>query len=80
MSGHPAKDRIVSREVAKLHRFTTLATIDGYDVIDGNGRPVDHRDSLASANGVAYKLNQAAMAGPDALIAALGGGKRRAAA
>ena len=58
-------------------RFTTLPTIDGFDVVDDHtGRPVDHRSSLASANGVAYKLNSAMLAGTDALCAALGARKQ----
>ena len=43
---------------ARPRPFTTLPTIDGYDVIASDtGRPVDHRDTLREANGVAYRLN-----------------------
>lgn len=54
-------------------RFGTLATIDGgYDVIAlDTGRPVAHRDSLASANGVAQTLNAAGMGGGRALAKVL---------
>jgi len=46
-------------------RFTVLSCIDGYDVIDeATGHPVDHRDTLRSANGVAYVLNGATQATP----------------
>lgn len=49
--------------------FGVLPTIDGFDVIAlDSGRPVDHRDTRQSANGVAYKLNNAAQNGPRALI------------
>jgi hypothetical protein len=59
-------------------RFSTLATIDGrYEVVDGDGRTVDIRDSRAQANGVAFKLNNAVAAGPSALVAALGGSRPR---
>lgn len=52
--------------------FTTLPTIDGFDVIDAaTGHPVDHRDTLKSATGRAYSLNGAAMNGPRALARAL---------
>lgn len=52
--------------------FTILRTIDGWDVIDENtGRPVDHRATPQSANGVAFKLNNAMREGPRALARAL---------
>ena len=54
--------------------FDTLATIDGYDVVDERGYAVAHRDTRASANGVAYVLNNAAKAGPKALASALSRG------
>lgn len=41
-------------------RFSTLPTIaGGAEVIDLDGRPVAHRDSLASATGTAYRYNLA---------------------
>lgn len=53
--------------------FGTLPTIDGYDVIAlDTGRQVAHRDTLASANGTAQKLNNAFQAGPKAFAAAMG--------
>jgi hypothetical protein len=74
-----ARDRIIDREVAKLtarpspQKFGILATIDGHDVIDNvSGRQVAHRDTAASANGVAQVLNAAAMKGSRALTRALG--------
>jgi hypothetical protein len=57
----------------EFKRFEPLATIDGYDVIDStSGRPVDHRPTLRAANGVAFKLNNAAAHSPRALLTALG--------
>lgn len=54
-------------------RFSTLPTIDGYDVVcDMTGHTVAHRDSLRSANGVCQRLNQATLGGPKAIIRALG--------
>lgn len=45
-------------------RFSILPTLDGFDVIDdATGRPVDHRDTARSANGVAFSLNDAARHG-----------------
>jgi hypothetical protein len=39
-------------------KFTTLQTIDGYDVVDEDtGRPLDHRGTLREASGVCYYLN-----------------------
>lgn len=59
--------------------FSTLPCIDGYDVIDtATGRPVDHRDTHRQANGVAFKLNGAAMISPRALANALGAHDRGA--
>jgi hypothetical protein len=53
--------------------FGILPCIDGYDVIAlDTGRPVAHKDSAQSANGTAFRLNNAAQAGPKALAAALG--------
>ena len=54
-----------------VRRFTIARTIDGWEVIDSDGRPVDKRETAASANGVAYRLNGAAAAGPRALAHAL---------
>ena len=48
--------------------FTTLPTIDGYDVIDTTtGRAMDHRETKRSASGRAFVLNEAAKVGPRAL-------------
>lgn len=58
-------------------RFDTLATIDGYEVVDERGRAVDRRATRVSANGVAYMLNKAAAAGPQALASVLNRGARR---
>ncbi len=56
-----------------MRPFGILPTINGYDVIAlDTGHPVDHRESAQSANGVAYRLNNAALAGPKALANALG--------
>lgn len=39
--------------------FGTLPTIDGYDVIvEATGRPVAHRPTHQSANGLAFRLNE----------------------
>lgn len=57
-------------------QFSTLPTIDGFDVIDDRGRPIDRRETLASANGVAFLLNGAARQGAKALIRALNHGGR----
>jgi hypothetical protein len=54
-----------------LQRFTVLTCIDGFEVIDSDGRAVDHRSTLQSANGVAFNLNNAAKNGPRALARAL---------
>lgn len=59
--------------------FGTNPAIDGYEVVaNDTGRPVAHRDSLQSANGVAFVLNDAAAHGQKALLNALSGvvGKR----
>ena len=50
-----------------LRRFTTLSGIDGYEVIDADGRTVALRQSERSANGVAHSLNKAASQGPQEL-------------
>lgn len=52
-------------------RFTILPTIDGFEVIDNDGRPVDHRETAASANGVAHYLNTADRDGPATLATLL---------
>lgn len=45
--------------------FATLPTIDGYEVIaTDTGHPVAHRETLHSANGVAFMLNNAAQSNP----------------
>jgi hypothetical protein len=55
-----------------IRPFGTLPTIDGYDVIAlDTGRPLDHRETLQEANGVAFHLNEAAKNGPKALARAL---------
>lgn len=52
-----------------FNRFSTLATIGGgFEVIDENGRAVAERADRASANGVAYMLNQAAADGSLAAV------------
>lgn len=58
--------------------FTTSALIDGrYEVVDETtGRPVAVRETKASANGVAFDLNNAAKGGRQALAKALGGGRK----
>jgi hypothetical protein len=54
--------------------FGTLPAIDGYQVIaEDTGRPVAHRETLQSANGVAFRLNNIAASGSArALATALG--------
>ncbi len=52
-------------------KFSTLPTIDGFDVIDERGYPVDHRPTKAEANGVAFRLNSIAYQGPKALAKAM---------
>lgn len=59
-----------------VRRFTVLPTILGFEVIDADGRPVDTRETRASANGVAQSLNEAEKAGQAALIGALNIGVR----
>ena len=50
-------------------QFATLPSIDGFDVICADtGRPVDHRDTLKEATGVAYYLNQVAAEGNIATV------------
>jgi hypothetical protein len=56
-----------------FNRFTTQPTIDGFEVIDADGRPVGSRDTLRQATGAAFRLNRAAANGSDALTYALGG-------
>lgn len=51
--------------------FSTLATIEGWEVVDDRGRAVAHKPTAASANGVAFMLNNAAKAGPKALVSVL---------
>jgi hypothetical protein len=59
-------------------RFEPLSTIDGYDVIElSTGRPIDHRDTLRQANGVAYRLNTLAQTSENAVNVALGTGRLR---
>lgn len=71
-----AKERIIDQQVSKLRspaKFGILSTIDGVDVIDNaTGRPVAHRESAQSANGIAQSLNAAASKGTRALAVALG--------
>jgi hypothetical protein len=56
---------------AMTRTFGTLRTIDGYDVIaTDSGRAVAHRATHASANGVAFVLNDAAAGGAKALARA----------
>lgn len=70
-----ARDDLESGASARA-QFDTLATIDGYDVVDERGRAVDHRSTRSSANGVAYMLNRAAAAGPKALASVLNRGPK----
>jgi hypothetical protein len=59
--------------VGSRHKFDTLPTIGGYEVIaTDTGRPVATRETLHSAMGVAQSLNQAAASGRQALARALG--------
>lgn len=52
--------------------FGTLPSMDGVLVIaNDTGREVARRETLHSASGVAWKLNQAAQAGPKALASTL---------
>ncbi len=57
-----------------LERFSTLATINGdYEVIDTvTGRAVAQRETRRSANGVVWRLNDAAKLGPNSLARAFG--------
>jgi hypothetical protein len=81
-----ARERIIDREVAKLDRqnaakrrreFRAAATLTGWEVVDGEGRSLGfERDTLASANGIAQSLNNAALEGPRALCRALGAGRQ----
>jgi hypothetical protein len=59
-------------------RFETHPTICGFEVIElSTGRPVDHRDTLRQANGVAYRLNTLAQTSENAVNVALGAGRLR---
>ena len=49
-------------------QYGTLAVIEGFEVIDkATGRPVAWRESRASANGVAFRLNIASQGGSQAI-------------
>ena len=61
----------MATENGSRRRFTIAPCIDGWEVVDEDGRPVDKRESKASANGVAYRLNGAAAHGPKTLARAL---------
>ncbi len=63
----------LARAIPSFKRFDTLPTIDGYEVVAADtGRPVAVRPSHASANGVAFRLNQVAATGcPRSLATAL---------
>ena len=52
-------------------RFTILPTIGGPQVIDFDGRPVATCETPAESRQIATDLNDAAFAGPHALIAEL---------
>lgn len=55
-------------------RFSVANTIDGYEVIDQDGRPVSGSYDFANEPlEKAADLNEAVAAGPDALRLALGG-------
>lgn len=55
-------------------RFNIASTLDGWEVVDGNGRPTGFEgESPQQANGFAQMLNSAAKNGPQALAAAFGG-------
>jgi hypothetical protein len=54
-------------------QFAVHPAIDGFEVIENKtGRMVDKRATKRSANGVVFKLNEAARRGPFALDGALG--------
>jgi hypothetical protein len=57
-----------------IPKFGTLPCIEGFEVIaEDDGRPVAHRETLQSANGVAFRLNNIAASGNmRALATALG--------
>lgn len=63
------------RTPPQFNRFTTQPTIGGYEVIDADGRTVYEKPTLREATGTAFRLNKAAAASPQALAAALGGGR-----
>lgn len=82
-----ARERIVDREVFRsglAHdarppgmRFSIAPTLDGYEVVDGNGRPTGFTgDDARQANGFAQSLNSAAKQGPRALAHAFGANRR----
>jgi hypothetical protein len=48
---------------APFKRFTVLPTIDGFEVIDTDGRPVASRATRRQAAGTAFRLNRAAANG-----------------
>lgn len=50
-----------------FNRFSTLATMSGYEVVDERGHPVAEREDRQSASGVAFMLNRAAADGGEAL-------------
>ena len=65
-------------QIQDFVQFSTIATIDGWDVIDNaTGHPVDHREDRMVAVGVAYKLNTAAALGEGYLTSALHAGSER---
>lgn len=67
----------IAQDTRPTKTFDTLPTIDGYQVVfSDTGRPIAARATHASANGLAFVLNQAAKDGPKALARALGAGKR----
>lgn len=58
-------------------KFSIAPTLDGYEVVDGNGRPTGFTgDDAQQANGFAQSLNQAAKRGPQALAHAFGANRR----
>lgn len=54
-----------------VKRFDTLPSMDGYEVIDRDGRPVAVRGTHQSANGVAFRLNEIASTHPQGLAKAI---------
>ena len=57
--------------------FSTAVCIDGYEVVDQDGRPYAKRRTQQSANGVAYFFNEAARNGPKALAGAFSAVSKR---